>query len=159
MTRENMQAENLTARGSEEPYSVQFSIFLANRVGQLRDLLDLFGPEDLQLLGLSVVDSTSWAVVRAVFSDTGLARELLTRNGLPFTETDVLLVEMPTGDSLARISGHLLQAEINIHFAYSLSARSHGYPVMVLHVEDPVLARQILVRHGFAVIGHEDMTN
>jgi hypothetical protein len=148
-----------TARGHEEPFAVQFSVFLANRVGQLHELLTLLGQKGVPVLGVSVVDSTDWAVIRTVLGDPAKGRQILRDAALPFTESEVLLVELSGRDPLAKAAGHLLQAEINVHFAYPLTVRSHDAPVIVLHVDDNVLAVELLRRHGFALLGHEDLAD
>ena len=148
-----------TARGYEEPFAVQFSVFLANRVGQLREMVDTFVSEDLQILGMSIVDSTDWAVIRIVLSDPDKAKELLKKHALPFTENEVLLIEIPADDDLSQLASCLLQAEINVHFAYPLSVRAHFHPVMVFHVDDEVMARRTLATHGFVLLGNEDLTD
>ncbi|MHC4295187.1 MAG: ACT domain-containing protein [Planctomycetota bacterium] len=147
-----------TERGYQEPFAVQFSVFLANRVGQLGELLGIFAQEEVDVAGLSIVDSTDWAVIRVIVTDSAKARKLLKAHALPFTESKVLLVEVPTRDALSELLGQLLQAEINVHFAYTLTARSRGNPVMVFHVEDYVLAGQILSSHGFLLIDDADLT-
>ena len=65
------------ARGHEEPYAVQFSVFLANRVGQLKDLMNVFPERNVEVLGVSIIDSSDWAVVRIVSSDANAALALL----------------------------------------------------------------------------------
>ena len=152
-----MPFQQRTARGYEEPFTVQFSIFLANRVGQLREMLDVFLGERVHIYGLSIVDSTDWAVIRVVLSDPDKAWELLKRHSLPFTESPVLLVEIPSGDALSDVCSHLVRAEINIHFAYSLTFRSRTCPIMVFHVDDYVQATRALARHGFVLLGREDL--
>ena len=148
-----------TARGHEEPLAVQFSLFLANRVGQLKDLLDTFAGENVEPLGFSVVDSTDWAVIRIIFSDPNKARELLKRHGLPFTESEVLLTELIGPTALSHICGLLLSAELNIHFAYALTIRRDQNPIMVLHVDDHILAMQVLTKHGVRLLGYEDLAD
>jgi hypothetical protein len=148
-----------TQRGHEEPFAVQFSIFLANRVGQLKDLLDLFMEKGLSTLGLSIVDASEWAVIRTICSDPDKAREVLRGRGIPFTENRVILVELPDDESLAALCSHLLRAELNINFAYPLTMRSHGNAVMALHVDERTLAVQALTRHGFVLLGEEDLAD
>ena len=148
-----------TARGHEEPFARQFSIFLVNRVGQMKDLMDLCVQEKIRLVGLSVIDSVDWAVVRAVFDNPGKAREVLRQEAMAFTETEVLLIEMSGEEAMSEVCAHLLRGEINIHFAYPLTIRQHNCPVMALHVDDPVLAKQILIRHGVVLLGDEDLAD
>jgi hypothetical protein len=148
-----------TARGYEEPFATQFSIFLANRIGQLRDLLDLCSEEDISVMGLSVVDSTDWAVIRVIFSLPNKAREVLRKTGYQFTESRVLLVEVPMQETLIEVCGLLMRAELSIHFAYSLAIQSHQNPVMVLHVDDYTLATHALIRRGYLLLGDEDLAD
>ena len=148
-----------TARSHEEPFAVQFSIFLANRVGQLKELLDVLAERRVQVLGMSVVDSTDWAVIRAVLSDPDKARELLKSRSLPFTESPVLLVHLTDANALSEVCAILLRAEVNVHFAYPLLIRREEGAVMVLHVDDKVIATHALTNHGFVLLGEEDITD
>jgi hypothetical protein len=123
----------------------------------MKDLMDLLNDRRVNLLGMSVVDSTDWAVVRAVFSEPEKAKVVLDEAGLAHTDTEVLLVELHSDEALGEICGHLLRGEISIHFAFCLLVRSHGNPVMALHVDDTVLAKQILLRHGVTLVGEGDI--
>ena len=149
--------EPQTARGHSEPYTVQFGVFLANRVGQLRDMLQLFVKSQIRIIGISVIDATDWAVIRIVTSDSAATRALLRQNNQPFTESEVILVEVPDADSLTDLCGQLLRAEINVHFAYSTSIRRHDNAIMTFHVDDRVLATQILLKHNFVLLGEGDL--
>ena len=146
-----------TQRGHEEPFVVQFSIFLPNRVGQLSELLGLLNDQGVEVAGISVVDSTDWAVVRMVFGEPGKARAVMGRHGIAFTDTQVLAVVLDTPDGLRRACRALVAAELNVQFAYPLLIRRAGHPVLVLHVDDHVLAGRVLAKHGFTVLDHEDV--
>lgn len=148
-----------TARAHEEPYAVQFSVFMPNRVGQFRELLDVFASKDIRVVGVSVVDSTDWAVVRLIVTDPNHAREVLRENHHSYTESDVVIVEMASGDTLREVCEHLLRAEINVHFAYPLTLRAHDNPLMAFHVDDLILATQLLIRRGMTLLGHEDLAD
>ena len=149
--------EPQTARGHEEPFGIQFSIFFANRVGQFKDLLDLMAEKEIAILGVSVVDSCDWSVVRIVFSDPNMARAILRQHGLPFTESMVLLAVLDDDSTLAKIFELLLRAEINMFFAFPLMMRGKEQPVMVIHVDDDVLAARLLARHSITLLGREDL--
>jgi len=148
-----------TARGRAEPIAVQFGVFLANRVGELREMLEILADHDVQVVGMSIVDSSDWAVVRVVLSNADKGRDLLEKHDLPFPETQVLPAENPAPSSLSEICGHLLRAEINIRFAYPLAIRGRRQPVTALHVDDPVLATHALTRHEFVLLGSEDLAD
>lgn len=148
-----------TARSHEEPYAVQFSVFMPNRVGQFRELLDAFATKNIRVVGVSVVDSTDWAVIRLIVTEPDHAREVLRANSHSFTESDVLIVELACDETLREVCAHLLRAEINLHFAYPLTLRTHDNPLMAFHVDDPILATQLLTRRGLTLVGHEDLAD
>ncbi|MHC4984701.1 MAG: hypothetical protein ACYTFO_00960 [Planctomycetota bacterium] len=148
-----------TERAHEEPFSIQFSLFLANRVGQMRDLLALLSENDISLLGCSIVDSCDWSVVRLITDDPNKAREKLKAAGIPFTESMVLLAVMEADDTLWQICDLLMRAEINLVFAYPLTIQRDNCAVMAFHVDDDVLASHLLTRHGLTLLGREDLSD
>jgi hypothetical protein len=150
---------NQTARGHEEPVARQFSVFLPNRIGQLRDLLEQFQEAEVDVLGMSVIDSTDWAVIRILFSDPNKASAVLKKHGHAHTESQILLVEFPTSEMLIDACELLTRVEISVHFAYTLTVRGHGNPIMALHVDDHHLAAQALTRRGYTLLGDEDLAD
>lgn len=148
-----------TARGHEEPFAVQFSVFLANRIGQLKELVELFLQKQVRVVGLSIIDAADWAVVRLIASDAEKARLLLAQAEVTFTESEVMLVELDDEQALPLVCTNLLAAEINVHFAYALTIRSHDNPVMVFHVDDHILSAQILRKHGFTLLGGQELAD
>lgn len=146
-----------TQRGHEAPFVRQFSVFLPNRVGQLNELLKMLVEEQVDLVGISVVDSTDWAVVRMIFSDVGKAREILLRRGIAFTECDLLAVVLEGPHTFHQVCSALVAAELNVAFAYPLMIQRNGKPILAFHVDDDILATELLTRHRFTLLDHEDV--
>ena len=78
-------------------------MFLDNRVGKLRELLDIFNGQSVKLAAFSILDSADHAVIRLLTSRSELTRRLLQRHEIPFSESDVLIVELgwPADDELS----------------------------------------------------------
>src|SRR4051812_49863706 len=72
---------------------IQFSVFTPNRLGRLHDLIRLMGAQNVHVLALMVLDTTDSAIIRLVVDDPDHARELLVREGFPFTESNLVVVE------------------------------------------------------------------
>ncbi len=144
-------------RGHETPFVRQFSLFLPNRVGQLYEVLELLGRSQIDVAGISVIDSTDWAVVRMIFSDPDKGREILKRHGIAFTECGVLAIVLETAGTFHEVCKVLVGAELSVAFAYSLLIQRNGRPVVAVHVDDEVFATQALVKHGFTLLDHEDL--
>ena len=144
-------------RAYETPFIRQFNIFMPNRVGRLSELLSVLDEAEVEVAGLSVVDSADWAVVRMIFTDAGRARVKLTDAGVSFTESDVLAVALHDIDTFSLVCKALVAAELNIQFAYPLFIRHNDYPVLAFHSDDHVLSAQVLTKRGFTLLDHEDM--
>src|SRR5690242_10603391 len=122
-----------TARGRDWPSVRQFNVFVANRLGGLADVIRRFETSDNHIVSLTVVDSADCAIIRMVLSDPERAKEIFSLAGLPCTESDLLVVELPDGTQpLAHICKALLSAEISIHYAYPLLVGAHGRPALAL---------------------------
>lgn len=147
-----------TQRGFATPSVRQFSVFLDNRVGKLYELLEVFDDRsDVQICGLSVVDSNDHAVVRLIPNNSTIARKLLRERGLSFSETNLLVVEISEGHSLTTLCLYLLGAELSILFAYPLMFRSRSTPTIALAVDDQVLAGSILRSKNYQLLGEADL--
>lgn len=149
--------EEITSQGYEPPQNTQFSVFLPNKVGRLLELVELFEGQALVVAALSVLDSADHAVVRLLTSRASLARRLLDRGHMSFSECDVLVVELDAVNTLSRICSTLLQAELNIHFAYPLMVRPHGHSALALCCDNYVLAGNLLRRRHFTLLAENDL--
>src|SRR5919204_6287192 len=86
-----------TARGRDWPSVRQFNVFLENRLGALLDVVRRFESTDIHIISLTIVDSADCAIVRIVLSDPERALEVFKQAGLPVTESDLLVVQLPAG--------------------------------------------------------------
>jgi len=147
-----------TARKHDWPGLRQFAVFMENRVGQLNDIFGRFHAEAIQVVALSVIDSADCAIVRLVLSPCESAREVLRVAGLAWSESDLIAVELPElSHPLGAICAPLLEAEINIHYAYPLLARPHGRPVIAFHVDDHALGCRVLDHKGLTLLSQSDI--
>ncbi len=135
----------------------QFSVFTENRVGRLSDLTTLLKANDVHIMALTVLDFTDTTILRLVVDDNDKARELMVNNDFPYTECDVVAVEINDEADLKEVLAALLEAEINIHYVYSFIKRPEGRAALVLNIEDPDVAAQSLNNHGFRVLTQSDI--
>jgi len=147
-----------TAQSYCPPTAVQFSVFLSNKVGKMLDLTEIFDEAAVYLCAISVHEASDHAVVRLITNDAKEARRTLKENNFPFSEHEVLVVELSEGHTLSRMCLFLLGAEINIAFAYPMMHNSSDDPAIAIAVDDPTLAGQILRRKGFKMLGECDLS-
>src|SRR6185503_1628455 len=138
-----------------EPTRVrQYTIFLENKVGKLQTLVRALEQGSGKIVAMSIQENADTALVRLICSDPEESEEILRYGGFAFSESEVLVVELPkrTKQPMIDICSALLAAEINIHYAYPLLLRPRG-PSLALYVDDPTLAGRLLIRKGFTLIG------
>jgi hypothetical protein len=147
-----------TARGRDWPSVRQFNVFLENRLGALLDLVRHLESTDLRIISITVVESADCAIIRMVLSDPERALEIFQLAGIPVTESDLLVVQLPDGPQpILAILKALLAAEINVHYAYPLLVGPYGHAALALHVEDHETAVNTLAAKGFVLFTEQDL--
>jgi hypothetical protein len=136
----------------------QFSVFTANRLGRLHDLVSMLGSHNIHVLALMVLDTTDSGIIRLVTDDPDQARELLHKHEFAFTESELLVVEMDAATDLNSLMTALLEAEININYLYSFIPHPQGKSILALSIEDNEMAEKILQRHQFRVLRQADIS-
>lgn len=137
----------------------QLSVFLHNRVGALMSLVKLLTEHRIEVLGLSLQDTTELALVRLIPSDPETTEMLFIEKGIPHVVFPVTVVELrETDHSLPHALSALLSAEINIDFTYALFVRPAQHPVFVLHLDSPEVGAEVLTASGFKVLNQEDLS-
>jgi len=136
----------------------QFSVFTANQVGRLHELTALLKQNDVHVMAITVLDSADSAIVRLVVDDPDKARELMINNDFPYSEADLLVVEIDDESRLTAVLAALLEAEVNIHYIYSFIKRPRGKAALALSVEDPDVAAQAVSQRGYKVLSQGDIS-
>jgi hypothetical protein len=147
-----------TLEGRSWPSVTQFSVFLENRVGQLLEVVRSFQGSKVKIVGLSIADSADCCIVRLILSHPEQGREILELAELAYAENDLLVAELPAGpQSLVEMCSALLQAEINIHYAYPLIVHPHGRSAVAMHVDNIEQAGSTLHDKGFEILREADL--
>ena len=147
-----------TSTGRQPDPVIQFSVFTPNRLGRLHDLISLLNSRNVHVMALAVLDTTDSSIIRIVADDPDRARDLLNEHDFPFTESELLVVEIDAATDLHRLMSALLEAELNINYLYSFIPQPHGKSILGLSMEDNDLAEQVLRQHQFRVLKQSDIS-
>ena len=148
-----------TAETLRPPLVTQFSVFMENKVGALLNVTRILGEVNVHICGISVVDTADSAVVRMVVDDPDHCREALHNAQVPVGESNLVVVELPSGpEKFDSVLQHLVAAEVNMQYTYSLMVRPRDKALLALHCEDPEYAREVLTKAGFAVLAQKDIS-
>jgi len=156
----DLPVEPMTARNQGWPCLRQFCVFMENRVGRLHELFQVLERNDLRVIAMSVVDSADFSTVRLMVDDADRARELFTLSQFTWFENDVLGVCLPNDSQpLVKVCMALVQAELNIHYAYPLLFRRGGRGSIAIGVDDVEAAQEILKERGLEIITEDDLND
>jgi hypothetical protein len=123
----------------------QLALFLENKPGTLARLCEALDEARINVLALSTGDTVDHCVVRLVLSDPGRAARLIEARGAVVVENEVLLVQADNKPgTLGRIARKLAEAKINIDYAYCASVPDVKRGLLVIRVNNPKRAMQIL---------------
>ncbi len=137
----------------------QFSIMLLNETGALQSLLSLLKSAGVELLGISVKDSSDVTIIRIVVSDPETTEAIFCERGIPHTTRDMLVVAFrePASQLLDCLNA-FSNAETNIDFGYALLPNPEGKSLLAFHVDDIEFGKHILNNAGFEVMEQDDLS-
>lgn len=141
------------------PLVKQFSIFLANKVGAMLDVVKLIESNNAHVIAMSVMESTDSAIARIIASDPEVVEEVFRQHDVAFGVCGMVVVELrEVATELPKLLAGLLMAEVNVHFSYPLLTRPRGYAALALHVDDVECAASVLQGEGFRLLSQRDLS-
>lgn len=123
----------------------QISVFLENKPGRLANVLLALAREKVNIMALTVMDSHEHNVLRFVADDLDKTRQVLKEMSTPFTESEVLVVELRNQPGeLAHVCELLGAEHVNIEYAYCSSGGRNGKTLGVFKVSNAVKAMRVI---------------
>lgn len=136
----------------------QLSVFIENRQGRLGEVLDVLKRNGVNILSLSLADTTEYGLLRLIVNNPALGREKLSAEGFSTMLTDVLVIKIDHKAGSLRELLHLLsEKEINIEYMYGLSIDGESASV-VLKASDLEKASAILEEKGVKTLSSEEIS-
>ncbi len=124
---------------------VQFSVFLGNKPGMLARVCQQLAEDHINIVALSMMDSTEHGVMRLVVGDPDRARHSLATADATTAESQVLLMTLPNRPgALADVVQRLAANHINVNYAYMSAGAAGGKTTGVFRVSDMRKAVQVL---------------
>jgi hypothetical protein len=148
-----------TAEKLEGPAVRQYSVFLANRVGALMQVVKMLAEARVIVLALSIQDSSETSIARMIVSDPETLEELFARHDIAYGACEVAVAELAEGaGDLPKLLAALLEAEVNILFSYTLLVRPRGRPLVAVHTDDLECTSAVLAGRGFRLLRQTDLS-
>jgi hypothetical protein len=131
--------------GIEVPTTKQVTVFLENKPGRLANVLSELARQKVNVTALSVMDKHEHGVLRLVTEDAAKTVQALQSLNAPYTETEVLLVELRNQPgALAHVCEVLAAEHIQIDYAYCSSGGRNGKVLGIFKVSNTEKATRVL---------------
>jgi hypothetical protein len=135
----------------------QLSVFIENRKGRLGEVLSVLRKNEVNILSLSLADTTEYGLLRLIVNDPEKGKEKLSEEGFSTMLTKVLVIKIEHKvGSLQILLDTLSKKDINIEYMYGLSTEGVN-AFVVLKASNPELAEKILTENGIKTLTTEDI--
>lgn len=137
----------------------QVSVFLENSAGRLQSALEILKNEEINIISLSLADTSDYGMLRMIVSNPEKAKSALKEGGLSAHLTDVLAIKLPhTVGSLQGVLKKVSDAGINIEYMYALSTKDEN-ACIVFKPADKEICAKALESSGFDFVTNDDIAN
>lgn len=138
-------------------FAKQLTVFIENRTGRLCEVLNVLKENNVNILSLSLADTTEFGLLRLIVSDPQTGKEKLTENGFSSLLSDVSIIKIPhKAGSLQQLLKVIDQKGVNIEYMYGLSIEADDAYV-VLKASDINQIDAILAEAGIETITNEHL--
>ena len=133
----------------------QLSVFMENREGRLDEILKILSEAGVNIVALSLADTSEYGMLRMIVSDPHKGRAALKDEGITAMLTDVVALRVPhaTG-ALSKAMHQIVEGEVNIEYMYAFANGSDA--AAVLKSDDPARVIDILKGSGFDVYSADE---
>ena len=136
----------------------QLSVFIENRQGRLGEVLNVLKNNGVNILSLSLADTTEYGLLRLIVNDPELGKVKLSEEGFSTMLTDILIIDIPhKSGSLQELLTVLSSGDINIEYMYGLSIDGENASV-VLKASNIDKAQEVLKNQGVKFLSSEDIS-
>ena len=139
-------------------FAKQLTVFIENRSGRLSEVLSVLKENNVNILSLSLADTTEFGLLRLIVDNAALGKEKLQENGFSSLLSDVSIIKIQhKSGSLQELLKVIDACGVNIEYMYGLSIESNEAYV-VLKASDAEKLDNILKENGIATLSCEELS-
>ena len=133
-------------------FAKQLTVFIENRTGRLCEVLGVLKNNDVNILSLSLADTTEFGLLRLIVDRPEVGKEKLAEQGFSSLLSDVSIIKIPHKvGSLQELLRAIDESGVNIEYMYGLSVDGDEAYV-VLKTSNVVKVDAILAEHNIETV-------
>lgn len=138
-------------------YLEQLSVFMENKVSRLNEVLLQLKTSKVNVLSLSLADTSEFGVLRLIVDNPEEGRKVLKENGFSARLTKVLAIKLPNEvGTLQGVLEVLGNAGMNVEYMYVL-ANAKSFSGMIIKTGNPEEAAKVLADAGIEFVKAEEV--
>ena len=133
-------------------FAKQLTVFIENRTGRLCEVLNVLKNNNVNIISLSLADTTEYGLLRLIVDNPALGKDKLTENGFSSLLSDISIIKIPhKAGSLQELLKAIDENGVNIEYMYGLSVEADEAYV-VLKASDVNAVDAILAQYGIETV-------
>ena len=138
-------------------FAKQLTVFIENRTGRLSEVLNVLRDNGVNILSMSLADTTEYGLLRLIVNDPAKGKEKLTEGGFSSLLSDVTIIKIPHKvGSLQSLLKIIDNKKVNIEYMYGLSLEGDNAYV-VLKASDINMLDAILSENNIETVSCEQI--
>ena len=140
-------------------FAKQLTVFIENRAGRLSEVLNVLKENGVNIISMSLADTTEFGLLRLIVDNAAIGKEKLTENGFSSLLSNVSIIKIPHKvGSLQSLLKTIDENGVNIEYMYGLSIDSEEAYV-VMKASDTQKVDEILTENNITTLSCEDLAN
>ena len=140
-------------------FAKQLTVFIENRTGRLSEVLNVLRENGVNIISMSLADTTEFGLLRLIVNDPMLGKEKLNEGGFSSLISDVSIIKIPhKAGSLQELLKTIDNNGVNIEYMYGLSV-DDDKAYVVLKASNIALADEILTKNNIETLSCEQLIN
>ena len=138
-------------------FAKQLTVFIENRTGRLSEVLNVLRENGVNIISMSLADTTEFGLLRLIVNDPMLGKEKLNEGGFSSLISDVSIIKIPHKvGSLQELLKTIDNNGVNIEYMYGLSV-DDDKAYVVLKASNIALADEILTKNNIETLSCEQL--
>ncbi len=135
----------------------QISVFIENRKGRLKEILEVLKKDGVNILSMSISDTAEYGILRIISDKPDLGKAALVKAGFSGMLTDVFILQIPhVPGGLQEVLTVISEEELSIEYMYGLSVGGRDASI-VLKTSDLAKADEIFKKRGVETLSYEQL--
>ena len=139
-------------------FAKQLTVFMENREGRLSEALKTLGENNVNILSLSLADTTEFGLLRLIVDNPTAGKQALSQNGFSCHASDVCIIKVPhKAGSLNSLLSLVEKQGVNVEYMYAVSVLGNE-AYIVIKASDMQKLEEILKQINYETVDVATLT-